>query len=128
MFRKLFVICLCFLSPMVVFARVADPEMFPKNTPLRPPAKNVSPNYSNNINSVQEPGKDENSSEINNEIKKTVDSNSEDVVKEDNLQQKKIYTFKQFPTLLMIVFATLLVTSGAILYLKKNRITERENN
>lgn len=44
-----------FFYPGFVLARMANPDLFPKNEPLRPPAENVVPNYSNSINAIARP-------------------------------------------------------------------------
>lgn len=50
-FKKFFVIALFFfVFPNFVFARPADPSRFPNTPPLRPPVKNILPNYQGNIN------------------------------------------------------------------------------
>jgi len=51
---KKFIIIFIFV-PLTASARLADPSRFPKNEPLRPPAENISPNYSGNINFSGEP-------------------------------------------------------------------------
>jgi len=53
--KKFIIILLFIFVPLTASARLADPSRFPKNEPLRPPAENISPNYSGNVNFSGEP-------------------------------------------------------------------------
>lgn len=113
---------------MVVFARLANPNLLPKNEPLRPPAENVLPNYSNNINVTQEPGDSSSSLETGNAGQEIFEPNPASTKNAEKDRPGGLPGASKVPVLIAIVSGVVLVISGIYFVLKKRQSVGKSND
>ena len=122
--RKIFLVIIfsIILVPAVSFARMADPNLLPKNEPLRPPAENILPNFENNINAgtvettiQEEQKKNEEKTEIGN-VKETEEKTPELVNKKNVLSSTSQWSW------LMVGMVIVLIIGSVEFFRRKNKV------